>query len=410
MSAALIMRVLVMTETFSPEVGGGERQAGLLASGLARRGHDVTVLTRRSRADSPRNENAGDIRVIRVAPTGSGRLRKWGLLATTPAPLLGWRDQLDVILVSGFRILGIPAVPAARWLRVPLVLKADSNGEMSGDFYRAGLARWNVAVESSTVRGVVGLRNRLLRRATAFVGISSQIEAELRTHGVASDRIVRIPNGVDVHRFRPASPAERDELRRRLGVPAGPVAIYTGRLVSYKGLPLLMRVWSALSEQMPGATLLLVGEGGNDMHACETELRHFVAQHGLAGRVRFTGPVDRVEDWLRAADVFVFPTENEAFGLALVEAMACGLAVVTTAVGGIADFVEAGRNAFVVHPADPYELHCALERALADRDRAAELGAAARAIAEQMFSEEAVVTAYELLFRKLIAERGRAAA
>jgi GT2 family glycosyltransferase len=97
--------------------------------------------------------------------------------------------------------------------------------------------------------------------------------------------------------------------------------------------------------------LVLVGEGGGDLDACEDELRRYVAQHTLEGRVRFTGAVDNVPDWLRAADAFVFPTENEAFGLSLVEAMACGLPSVSTVVGGLAEIVQDGVNALVVSPA-----------------------------------------------------------
>ncbi|MGH3927120.1 MAG: glycosyltransferase family 4 protein, partial [Pseudonocardiaceae bacterium] len=228
--------------------------------------------------------------------------------------------------------------------------------------------------------------------------------------GVAADRVVRIPNGVDTTRFRPASPSEKTELRQRLGIAAGPVAIYAGRLVSYKGLPLLLRVWHGLGERLPAATLVLVGEGGNDMHACEAELKTYVADHGMGSKVLFTGAVEHVEDWLRAADIFVFPTENEAFGLALVEGMACGLAAVTTAVGGIGDFVVDGCNGLVVQPRDCNGMRASLELLLADRGRAAELGRNARETATRQFGEEPVAGAYEALFRTTLRERRRAAA
>jgi hypothetical protein len=87
-------------------------------------------------------------------------------------------------------------------------------------------------------------------------------------------------------------------------------------------------------DEYPEACLVLVGEGGGDQQACEEELRRSVAIHNLATSVRFTGAVDNVEDWLRAADIFAFPTHDEAFGLSLVEAMACGLPAVSTRVGG----------------------------------------------------------------------------
>jgi len=76
------LRVLVLTETFRPEIGGGERQAAVLGRGLIERGHEVTLLTRRSRAGLANEEVSDGIRVVRVGPTGPGRRRKWGLIVT----------------------------------------------------------------------------------------------------------------------------------------------------------------------------------------------------------------------------------------------------------------------------------------------------------------------------------------
>jgi glycosyltransferase involved in cell wall biosynthesis len=317
------LQVLIVTETFRPEIGGGERQAAVLGHGLLQRGHAVTLLTRHSRAGLARDEVIDGIRVVRVGPVGPGRRRKWGLIATMLPALWRLRRRYDVVLVSGFRILAIPALIAGRLLGKPVVLKADSSGEMSGEFFRAGLAGVGLKPDSALVRVALRLRNRLLRRAAAFVAISAEIDAELVTHGIAPEVVHRIPNGVDTRMFRPATANERRQQRKGLDLGDGPVLVYTGRLVSYKGLPLLLETWRQLAQHFPTGTLVLVGEGSGDMHDCERDLRDFVARHGLDARVRFTGAVTRVEDWLRAADVFVFPTGNEAFGLSLVEAMAC---------------------------------------------------------------------------------------
>jgi glycosyltransferase involved in cell wall biosynthesis len=245
------------------------------------------------------------------------------------------------------------------------------------------------------------LRNRLLRRAAAFVAISAEIDAELVTHGIAPEAVHRIPNGVDTRMFRPAIADERRSHRARLGLADSPVLVYTGRLVSYKGLPLLLETWRQLAQHFTTGTLVLVGEGSGDMHDCEAALREFVARHDLDTRVRFTGAVARVEDWLRAADVFVFPTENEAFGLSLVEAMACGLPSVTTQVGGIRDFVRHGVNAWVVEPNDAAGLAAGISTLLERPDLAARLGLAARETVLQRYSEAAVADAYQRLLREV---------
>ncbi|NIP50544.1 MAG: glycosyltransferase family 4 protein, partial [candidate division Zixibacteria bacterium] len=87
-------------------------------------------------------------------------------------------------------------------------------------------------------------------------------------------------------------------------------AVFTGRLVSYKGLPLLLEVWRKIYDRRQNVTLLLLGTGGLDIHNCETELKAYVEENNLQETVRFTGAVQNVPDYLQAADVFVFPTED----------------------------------------------------------------------------------------------------
>ncbi len=393
-------RLLLATETFAPEIGGGERQAALLARGLARRGHFVTLLTRRSRADSPPAVDEEGFRIMRIPPVGPGRHMRWRLMMRTLPALVRLKDDYDVILVCGYRALGLPALIAGRRLNKPVVFKGDSLGEISGEYFRSGLSRWGLSPESAPVRALLGLRRRWLLRASAQVAISAEIRSELLDAGVPAGRIHVIPNGIDTDVFRPATDGERTALRQQLGLPVGPVVIYTGRLVSYKGLPKLLDVWRDISARRAG-TLVLVGEGSRDMHNCEPALRAFVAEHGLVGRVHFAGSTDRVEDWLRAADLFVFPTENEAFGLSLAEAMACGLGAVTTRVGGLADYVSDGHNARVIEPGDAGGLRSALEALLDDPAQADRLGRAACETVCGRFGLDAVAGRYEQLLSGL---------
>jgi glycosyltransferase involved in cell wall biosynthesis len=190
-------------------------------------------------------------------------------------------------------------------------------------------------------------------------------------------------------------------LRRQLSLPAGPVVIYTGRLVRYKGLPELLEAWRVIASERPEACLVLVGEGGGDQQACERQLRQEVAAHGLTASVRFTGAVDNVEDWLRAADIFVFPTHDEAFGLSLVEAMACGLAVVSTRVGGLADIVRDGENAVAVPPASAARLAEALGVLMYDPAYRQRLGSAAREHARTHHDVDVVCDTYRKLLSDL---------
>jgi glycosyltransferase involved in cell wall biosynthesis len=221
------------------------------------------------------------------------------------------------------------------------------------------------------------------------------VATELEAGGIDPEKIWRIPNSVDTARFRPVSPEEKLALRRKLGLPERAcIVIYTGRLVSYKGLPLLLRVWKDVAAQHDHVYLLLVGPGSLDIHNCEAELRQYVQQEQLEKSVRFTGEVRNVEEFLQAADIFVFPTESEAFGISLVEAMACGLAVVSTAVGGVRDIVRDGQSALVVPPGDMHCLQGALDALLGDSDLRRRLGANAQRWPFERYGTEEVISKY----------------
>lgn len=403
------MNVCLLTETYAPVIGGGEAQALHLAEGLSALGFGVLVLTRRSNPALARFEHDGAVRVHRLPPAGAGRLKKWGLLLTSFAALVRLRRQYDLVFVSGFRLVGLSAVLAAKLLRKTCVLKADSLGELSGAFFADGLARLRLNPSALPVRVLLGLRNLFLRQADAFVAISAPISAELAAGGIQPGRIHRLPNSVNTHRFCPLPETAKREMRRRLGLPlTGSIATYVGRLVAYKGLPLLLRVWREVSPSHPGSKLMLVGAGGLDMHNCEAALRDYVEANGLQRSVHFSGEVANVHEVLQASDVFVFPTENEAFGIALIEAMACGLPVISTRIDSVADIVEDGSNGLLVAANDSRALCDALDRLMRDAPLAAQLGQAARRTATDRYPTEAITANYADLFLRVQASAGDA--
>jgi glycosyltransferase involved in cell wall biosynthesis/folate-dependent phosphoribosylglycinamide formyltransferase PurN len=387
--------VLLLTESYYPMKGGGENQARALATSVSKAGMDVRVITRRWDPLLPALALVDGNFVHRIGPTGSGHLKKWGLAWTAFPQVLAQRHRRPVLIVNGYRVLGIPATLAACFLGLRVILKADSPGEMSGEFFDPGLARFGLSHRSLPVRALVALRNRLLRSANAFVAISSHLADELRRHGVAAGRIHLIPNGVDPQSFRPPEPGERERLRQALALPlSGPLIVYTGRLVSYKGLPLLLQVWRSVAQKHPEAHLVLVGGGSADIHNCEADLRRFVQEQGLQARVSFAGTVENVAPYLRAAEGFVFPSQEEAFGLSVVEAMACGLPIVSTRTGGLADFVAEENGAITIEAGSAESLERGLERLLADDALAAELGQRARRAACDRFTMDAVRDRY----------------
>jgi glycosyltransferase involved in cell wall biosynthesis len=401
MKPSFMPRICLLTETYHPLVGGGETQARTLAEGLVAQGWQVFILTRRHDAALPRREIVGGVPVYRIGPSGAAHWKKWGLLFSAAPALWRLRREYDLIFVSGFRVVGVTAVLLAKLLGKKVILKADSLGEMSGDFFTGGLARFGLRPNSLLFRAFLGLRNRILRRADRFVAISTVVAEELQAHGVSAGQIERIPNSVDNGRFHPVSEQEKLALRRQLGLPVeAQIVIYTGRLVRYKGLPLLLRVWQEIVARHENAYLLLVGSGGLDIDNCEAELRDYIAAHQLQESVGLTGNVRNVAQYLQAADIFVFPTENEAFGISLIEAMACGLAVVSTAVGGLKDLVDHEQNSLVVEVGNQQQLQHALETLLCTPALRQQIGLSAYESVQPTYSTPIVMRRFQDLFQE----------
>ena len=400
------VKICIFTETYYPVMGGGETQANLLAEGLITGGHSVIVLTRRSDASLKKHERYGNVDVYRLAPIGRGQLKKWGLLLSSIPMLIRLRAQYDLIFVSGYRIIGMAAVLIGNLLRKTVVLKADSQGEMSGEFFDSGLKKIGISHSSFPFNLFLWFRNSILKKADGFSAISPEIASEWTSCGIPSNKVRLIPNAVDTARFIPVDSTQKMRLRQKLGLPQeGNIAIYTGRLVSYKGLPLLLQVWKEICCRHENPLLLLAGTGGLDIHNCEAELREFVASSNMEKNVRFLGAVNNVEEYLQAADLFAFPTENDAFPSSVVEAMACGLPVIATPVGAIKTIVTHQETGWLVQPQNDQQLFDALHVLISDRLLASRLGQAGWQSVQERYSAKTVTGKYSSLFQEFLGQQ-----
>lgn len=222
-----------------------------------------------------------------------------------------------------------------------------------------------LAVEGAL--GAAAVRwERLATRWTDVVAVVSEDERLIGERAGVHARFELLPNGVDVT-ARAGGPA-RPEARRALGLPGGPLAVCVGRLCRQKGQDVLLEAWPDVRERVPGARLVLVGDGP-DRRALE---------RSCGGAVVLAGGTRDADPWLRAADVVVLPSRWEA-GLSLVamEALALGRPVVATAVAGTAELRAADAGA-VVAVDDARALAAAVADRLVDPLRAAAEGAAGR--------------------------------
>jgi glycosyltransferase involved in cell wall biosynthesis len=210
--------------------------------------------------------------------------------------------------------------------------------------------------------------------AAAVIAVSRSLHAKItRLLGAAADRTPL--HQIACAGFNPAVffPGDRAEARRELGVlPQGRVVIFVGQLVTIKAVDRLVEAWRLLAADgraRPEDRLILVGEGPT-----RDALERQVADASLADRVTFAGayPQATVARWLRGADVLCLPSHNEGTPNVIVEALASGVPVVASDVGGIPDMIEPGVSGLLVPPGDAPALAGALAAALArpwDRDR-----------------------------------------
>ncbi|HEY3885903.1 MAG TPA: glycosyltransferase family 4 protein [Vicinamibacterales bacterium] len=395
-------RVAVVSTFYPPVLGGAETAARGLASYLARRGHRVVVITKRTDPALPDRDVIDDVPVERVGPRGPRRAgSKWAAIPAFFSALVRHRAEIDAIAVVDYRGIGIAALAAGAVLRCPVVVQAQTEGVLSCANWQPALDRLGLSVRNPFSRAASWPLRRLYRLATAFACISRGIEREALDEGVPRARVHYLPNTVDIRRFHPASPDERHRLRADLGWPddGRPIGIFVGRLSREKGVVDLLQAWQRLGASR--AHLVVVGPdmAGNAWDEGPA-VRALAGGPDLAGRVTLAGSSDDPAPLYRGADFAVQPSHWESFGLSAAEAMASGLPIVASAVGGLTDFIVDGTNGLLVPPRDPAALASAIERIAAQPALRERLGAAAAA-AMRDFDEERVFETFGALLDRL---------
>ncbi|NTU85552.1 MAG: glycosyltransferase family 4 protein [Chloroflexales bacterium] len=232
-------------------------------------------------------------------------------------------------------------------------------------------------------------------RLFAHVFANSQAQrAELQRWRVPRRKTSVQPSFVDTRQIWPPAEAERLAARARLGLtPGQPVLATIARLSPNKGHRYMIEAMAAISQRMPDVVYLVPGEGGLAWRGdggLRGDLERQAAALGVAAHVRFLGYYPDLRTILHAADILVSPSLLEGMQVSLLEAMAAGLPVVATAVGGTPDAVLDGVTGCLIPPADPAALASATLALLADRERMARFGAAARRRAEAHFDVRVV--------------------
>jgi glycosyltransferase involved in cell wall biosynthesis len=309
------IKVAMIIQDYLPRLGGAEKQLAALAPLLKEHGIETDILTRRY-PGLTRFEFINGVPVYRLPVIKTKALASL-IFTLTAIPVLK-KLQPDIIHAHGLLSPTTTAVIAKRLLGIPVVSKSLRGGIL-GDLER-------LKHNPFGHRRLEMLQNHV----DMFITISTEIKDELVKNGIPPERCIFIPNGVKLDRFQSVSKQDKNQLREQLGLPSGPLVIFTGRLEMEKRVDQLIQVWPEVRRRYAKAHLLILGTGS------QAEKLKRMAKEGIL----FGGLVDDTAPYLQTADLFVLPSIAEGLSNALLEALASGLPVVATATGGTTDIVR----------------------------------------------------------------------
>ena len=374
------VRIAQVSPWFSPHFGGVESHVRSLSRELARRGHEVTVVTSQHDRTLSAEETVDGFRVIRVRP-------RFIFMQTPITPRM--RGSLRALSADVVHAHSPPPLAShyagavASERGIPYVVTYHCDVELPSAF--------GSVVESIYRRslGADTLRN------------ANQVIVTTRTYAATSRAIWRynpsvIPNAVDHRRFRPD--VDGSAVRSKLRIPPEvPIVLLVGRIVPHKGVEHFVEA----ARYVPDAWFLVAG-GGSSLDA----MKRLALSMGVADRVRFLGRIsdDRLPEVYAACDVFVLPSVSrlEAFGIVALEAMSTGKPVIVADIPGVREIIEDGRDGLLTDPVNPRDLAEKIRRLLSEPKARQTMGARGREKVLESFSIERVTDRIEAVYRAIL--------
>lgn len=352
------------------QLGGMEQVVIQLTRVLDRDRFDISVLCLRSEGPFAEELRDAGITVLRLEPRSNGPdyfafRRLWSSFRRDPVAVVHTHNT-EAMLTAGL---------GGALAGVPTLVHTDHAREFPDKL------RYMVA-------------EHLISRAYyRVVGVSAHTTRDLaRYEKIPRHKLMTIPNGIDPARIAAAAPP--GATRQALGIAGrGPVLGIGAKLRPEKRIVDLIEAVSHLRPEFPDLALLIAGIGGE-----EQRLRQAAADHGVADAVHFLGLRRDMPDILRALDVMVLPSSREGNPMILLEALAAGVPVVATRVGGIPEVIEHGRNGSLVEPFRPRALADELARVLRDRELRARYGREGRRTFEERYSAAAMGRRYTAIY------------
>lgn len=393
------MRIAMVSEHASPlaclggvDAGGQNVHVAQLSLALARRGHSVVVYTRADRADLlPGVSMASGVHVEHVVAGPQEQIEKDALLPYMPAFAAElarrWRRERPDLVHAHFWMSGLAATEAAALISLPVVQTFHALGTVK--------RRWQPLTDTSP-DSRIGIERRVARSVDRIIATCTDEVHELSALGACKADIDVVPCGVDTELFRPPPEVTAENRPPRL--------LALGRLVARKGIEDVVRALA----RIPRAELLVVGGPDPSEVDADPEVHRLraVARHvGVADRLRFTGRIARAQlpSVIASCDLLVAAPWYEPFGIAPLEAMACGLPVVASSVGGMLDTVLDGSTGLLVEPGNVGALAAAISGLLDDPARRRRMSELAVRRVRQFYTWDVVAARTEQSYLDVLA-------
>jgi len=349
------LKVAVVRPYFTESKGGAERYAVELVRGLVALGHSVHVFA--YRWDRPEE-------------TGVAYHRVW--MPRKPAWLrvliFHWNLRRHLVHADYDAVLGMTPF----WPQTVFWLGDGLYSVWTRVAWPNAVVRRFMCLKRAVMAVNLRLEKRMLTRETErFIAISRLVKHQaMRHYGVPEERIDTVYPAIDPARFNLEVRARwRQSVRRDLAIAGDEVVLlFAANNFRRKGLAPLIRAFGRVTSQARGLRLIVVGAGP------VASFRRLARRCGVVDKVLFLNFVDAIEKYYAAADAFVLPTRYDPFGAVCLEAMACGLPVVTTRMAGAAELIESGKTGYVIGAGDQRMLESCI-RSLSDGGRCATMGA-----------------------------------
>ena len=369
------MKPLSILHTES-SIGWGGQEIRILTemAGFMQRGHKVHLLTPQSAEIFPAARDRGisvsAVPMIKKTLPALFAMRSW---------LASHGTEFDIVNTHSSTDSWLTALACASLSSCPAVVRTR---HVSTAVNHSAATRW------------------LYQRATAHIVTTGEALKEqlARDNGFDRARMSSVRTGIALDYFRPL---DQKNCRASLGVADRPTLGILATLRDWKGHDILLEAWLLLQKSFPPWQLLVIGDGPRRTH-----LENRVAQMGLESSLRFVGNRDDVAEWLNCLDLFTLPSwGDEGVPQGVMQAMACGLAVVSTPVGAIREAVVADVTGLLVQPRDAAALADALARLMGDASLRRKMGEAGLDYAREQFGVDAMLDKMEIVFRRVLGER-----